>query len=42
MRLKAAKFGFVEEAGESERVKNTGVTRRETVLREVEVFYTEL
>jgi hypothetical protein len=42
MRLKATEFSFVEEAGESEQVKNVGVTRRETVLREVEVFHTEL
>jgi hypothetical protein len=42
MGLKAAEFSFVEEAGGSEQVKNVGVTRRETVLREVEVFHTEL
>ena len=42
MRLKAAEFSLVEEAGESEQVKNVGVTRRETVLREVEVLDTEL
>jgi hypothetical protein len=41
MRLKAAEFSFVEEAGESEQVKNIRITR-ETVLREVEVFHTEL
>lgn len=42
MRLKAAEFSFVEEAGETEQVKNVGVTRRQTVLREIEVFHTEL
>jgi hypothetical protein len=41
MRLKAAEFSFIEEAGDSEQVKNVGVTRQVTVLREVKVFHTE-